>query len=39
MKEAITHYRKALSISPDLIEARKNLELAIRVYGEASESN
>ena len=38
LKEAINYFQEALRLKPDLISARRNLEMAIRLYGEAGES-
>ena len=37
-KEAINYFQEALRLKPNLILARKNLEMAIREYGQAGES-
>ena len=38
LKEAINYFQEALRLKPNLISARKNLEMAIREYGQAGES-
>ena len=38
LKEAINYFQEALRLKPNLILARKNLEMAIREYGQAGES-
>ena len=38
LKEAINYFQEALRFKPDLILVRKNLERAIREYGQAGES-
>ena len=35
LKEAINYFQEALRLKPDLMLVRKNLEMAIREYGQA----